>query len=47
MLQLLRNMKNNMSERLQLSIPGTQGAFLDKNHPCPDIDGFTAEPVFH
>ena len=31
--------------RLQLIIPGTQGAFLDK--VTPDIDGFTDEPVLH
>ena len=31
--------------RLQLSIPGIQRSFLDK--VTPDIDGFTAEPVFH
>ena len=30
--------------RLQLSIPGTQRAFLDKVNP--DINGFTAKPVF-
>ena len=31
--------------RLQPSIPGTQGAFLDK--VTPDIYGFTDEPVVH
>ena len=31
--------------RLTLTIPGTQGAFLDK--VIPDIDGFTDAPVVY
>ena len=31
--------------RLPLSIPRTEGTFLDK--VTPDIDDFTAEPVVH
>ena len=35
----------NQYSRLQLSIPKTQGTFLDK--VTPDIDGITDEAVVH
>ena len=45
MLRLRTGKNEKQYVRLQLSIPGTQGAFLDKF--TPDIDGFTDEPVVH
>ena len=43
MFQLLRKMKNNMSETTAKC--RAQGAFLD--NITPDIDGLTDEPVVH